>query len=489
MTFGQIMLALVYLLAALFGVCAVRAAYVRTKKPATPLPPPLVDEDKANAYAARLSDIIQCQTIADADATGITAGSGDARATFAALRAVLEKNYPQVHKTCERMQFGDALLYRWPGKDSAKPALVLMSHQDVVPAGGEWKYPPFSGEIAEGCVWGRGTVDTKGSLCAIFEAVEGLVAEGYTPACDVYISSSCNEEVMGGGAPAARDWLREKDVKLGVVSDEGGAVIKEPLPGLDGFYAMLGTTEKGYANVRFSVKSAGGHASTPPKGTPLAKLAAFIVHMEKHPPFQKRMDAPVRQMFETLAPHMHFGYRIIFANLWLFMPLLAVLLPKLSAEAAAMVATTCVFTKASGSPAANVIPDEASVTANLRFSHHQPMEASLAAVRAVAEKYGVAMDVEYAHDVSPITDIESAAYRNVAKCAEEVFTEAVAAPYVMLGGTDARHFAVDCPCTVRFAPTAITAQQRKSVHGINENLGVTSLYRAVQFYEKLVRGM
>ena len=72
-----------------------------------------------------------------------------------------------------------------------------MSHQDVVEATGEWKYPPFSGQIAEGRIWGRGTMDTKGSLCAILEAVEELLREGFTPSCDVYVASSCNEEIMG----------------------------------------------------------------------------------------------------------------------------------------------------------------------------------------------------------------------------------------------------------------------------------------------------
>ncbi len=485
MSAGVVILSVAAVLAAilivLLGAAAANAATNRSKLERDVPGPPLVDEDKAQLYARHLSRMVQVPTVAGTDDT--------ARAGFAALRNVTEDCYPLITEKLARTLLGDAQLYRWQGADSTLPAVLLMSHSDVVPAGGKWTYPPFAGDIAEDCVWGRGTVDTKGSLCAIYEAVEGLLAEGFVPPCDVYIASSCNEEVMGDGAPDIRDYLAKQGVALRIVSDEGGAVVEGPLPGLDGFYAMMGVCEKGYSNVRFTATSEGGHASTPPKNTPLAQLAAFVQDVEKHSPFEKKIDGPVRQMFETLVPHMSFGYRMLLGNLWLFGPLLKVILPKVSGEAAAMLSTTCAFTMAEGSPAANVLPATASVTANLRFAPHQPKDASLAAIRAVAERHGLAMDVEYACDVSPVSPVDSAEYKYMVNCAEAVFPEAVATPYLMLGGTDSRHFAPQCPCTVRFAPTAITAQQRRSVHGVDENLGVGALYRAVEFYTSLVRGL
>ena len=171
-----------------------------------------------------------------------------------------------------------------------------MAHSDVVPAAGEWDHPPFAGEIADGCVWGRGAMDTKGSLCALFNAVEELLAEGFTPPCDVYLASSNNEEIMGDGAPNTVTWLTDHGVKLDLVLDEGGAVIEAPMPGLNGKYAMLGVLEKGYADVRFTAVSAGGHSSTPPKGTPLARLAAFVNRVETRPPFPVKITPPVKAM-------------------------------------------------------------------------------------------------------------------------------------------------------------------------------------------------
>lgn len=143
-----------------------------------------------------------------------------------------------------------------------------MSHHDVVPAEGEWKYPPFSGEIAEGSVWGRGTVDTKGSLFCFMQAVEELLAEGWKPECDVYLASSCTEEWGGDGAPAIAAWLKEQGVHLGLLLDEGGMIMDSPMAGVKGRYAMVGVVEKGYADVKFTANSAGGHASAPGR-TPL----------------------------------------------------------------------------------------------------------------------------------------------------------------------------------------------------------------------------
>lgn len=161
-------------------------------------------------------------------------------------------------------------------------------------------------------------MDTKGSLCAILEAVEGLLADGFTPPVDVYIASSCNEEIMGEGAPKTVKHLLDQGVKLDLVLDEGGAVVEAPMPGLKGHYAMLGILEKGYADVRFVARSKGGHSSTPPKHTPIARLSAFVDHVERHPPFKKKFPPPVKDMFAALAPDMAFPFRLLFGNLWLF---------------------------------------------------------------------------------------------------------------------------------------------------------------------------
>ena len=471
-------LCVLILLAGLLGAACVRAALLKNpEKRGEPQP---VDGEKAAKYAKDLSRMIRCETISVRE-------SGPAE-KFARYRAELEQLFPLVHERLERTLIGDAMLFKWRGTDPARGAVVLMAHSDVVPAAGEWDHPPFAGEIADGCVWGRGAMDTKGSLCALFNAVEELLAEGFTPPCDVYLASSNNEEIMGDGAPNTVTWLTDHGVKLDLVLDEGGAVIEAPMPGLNGKYAMLGVLEKGYADVRFTAVSAGGHSSTPPKGTPLARLAAFVNRVETRPPFPVKITPPVKAMFAAMAPDMAFPFRLLFGNLWLFGPLLKRVIPKVSGQAGALLHTTCAFTMAQGSDAPNVIPAQASVTANLRFMVHQGREASLQALEKLANKYGLRMEVLYACDCSPVVDVHSAGYAYIRQCVREVFPEAGIAPYVMLGGTDAKHYAKVCDCALRFAPTVLTPQQLASMHASNENLSVDALARAVAFYRRVLTG-
>ena len=471
-------LGVLILLAGLLGAACVRAALLKNpEKRGEPQP---VDGEKAAKYAKDLSRMIRCETISVRE-------SGPAE-KFARYRAELEQLFPLVHERLERTLIGDAMLFKWRGTDPARGAVVLMAHSDVVPAAGEWDHPPFAGEIADGCVWGRGAMDTKGSLCALFNAVEELLAEGFTPPCDVYLASSNNEEIMRDGAPNTVTWLTDHGVKLDLVLDEGGAVIEAPMPGLNGKYAMLGVLEKGYADVRFTAVSAGGHSSTPPKGTPLARLAAFVNRVETRPPFPVKITPPVKAMFAAMAPDMAFPFRLLFGNLWLFGPLLKRVIPKVSGQAGALLHTTCAFTMAQGSDAPNVIPAQASVTANLRFMVHQGREASLQALEKLANKYGLRMEVLYACDCSPVVDVHSAGYAYIRQCVREVFPEAGIAPYVMLGGTDAKHYAKVCDCALRFAPTVLTPQQLASMHASNENLSVDALARAVAFYRRVLTG-
>jgi len=426
-----------------------------------------------------LSKLIQIETINE--------GPEDTK-KFIAFEKALREIYPAVFKACEAIEIKEGLLLRWPGKNKQEQATVLMAHMDVVPATGSWKYPPFQGVIAEGCVWGRGALDDKGSLCGIFEAAENLIRSGFTPEGDVYFSCSRNEETMGPGAKYAADYLAKEKVAIGLVLDEGGAVAENPLPGLLGSYCMLGVMEKGYANVRFTARSKGGHASAPPRHSPIARLSAFVSHMEKNSPFTARYSSVVKGTFKTLAPHMKAPFGFIFKNLWLFGGLLKKVMPSVSAQGAAMLKTTCAFTMMQGSDAPNVLPETASITANLRFASHQPMEESLDLVKKAARLFGLETEVLYAHDCSPETKTDSAGYQYIDGLCKKIFPAAPAAPYLMVGGTDSRHMARVCADVVRFAPFMVTSQQMSGVHGLDENISVASLEKAIAFYEEVIKG-
>ena len=158
-----------------------------------------------------------------------------------------------------------------PGDEGDNTGIPEHSGETARRSEGGWKRPPFSGEIADGRVWGRGSVDTKCSCMAFFQAVEELLREGFVPAQDVYLSSSCTEEWGGPGCQAIIDELGRRGVRPWLVCDEGGGIYTDPMPGIRGNFAMIGVGEKGRANVRFVARGKGGHASTPQKNSPIAR--------------------------------------------------------------------------------------------------------------------------------------------------------------------------------------------------------------------------
>ncbi len=440
---------------------------------------PALDPEREDLYARKLSAMVQYETVSR---------SGEVqREKFLGFHKVLEELFPLVHERLEKTEIDGSLLYFWKGKHSDKP-VVLMSHQDVVPAEGVWEHEPFSGDIADGKVWGRGSADTKCSVMAFFQAVEELLAEGYEPEQDVYLSSSNTEEVGGPGCPALVAELKRRGVKPFLVCDEGGAIVTEPIKGFPGNYAMIGVLEKGMGNLKITARSNGGHSSYPPKNSPIARLAKFVTEIEKHDPMKASFEPAVKAMFETLADYGTFLYRFLFGNFWLFQPLLAVLMPKISAQAGALLKTTIAFTQQAGSEGTNVLPQEASLVINLRYIPHQGMEESEAIIRRIAEKYDLTVEpIADNHDYLPPVSIESEAYHLVEKVVGEVFPKLPVCPYVMTGGTDARFYQEICDACIRFSPVVYGPAQMKGMHGLNENIDTYSLPGAVEFYKIVVR--
>ncbi len=435
--------------------------------------------ERAENYGKRLAKMIQQETVS---------GRFDPeREKFLQFHKVLEELFPNVHVTCEKHVFDGSLLFKWSGQGKHEP-ILLMSHHDVVEANGEWQHEPFSGDIDEaGRVWGRGTVDTKGSLFCIFTAVEELIAEGFVPECDVYIASSCTEEWSGNGAPMTAEYLKKNGIRLALLMDEGGMILKEPVAGVKGIYGMVGVVEKGYGDVKFVAKGKGGHASAPKKNTPLVRLGKFMVDVEKHNPFKAKLTPTVREMFRRMAPNMNFGMKLIFVNMWLFEPLLVKVLPSISSAAGAMIRTTLAFTTAKGADGLNVLPQEAYVTGNMRFIHHQSTEESISLIAEIAKKYEIETEVIYQDYPCPIVDYQGKAFKLIEEVAASVYPGVGISPYVMTGGTDAKYYKEVCDNCIRFAPLYIDSQQYESIHGLNENIHQGALPKGVDFYKTVIR--
>ena len=473
----RVLLGLAGLLLCLLLIAVIRTLFTPSK---TSDYVPMPDPERAEAYAKRLSRMIQYETVSVPDT--------DLREKFLGFHKVLEELFPLVHARLEKTEIDGNLLYHWKGKAADRP-LVLMSHQDVVPAEGTWTHAPFSGDIAEGKVWGRGASDTKCSVMAFFQAVEELLEKGYEPPQDVYLSSSCTEEWAGDGCPKLVDELERRGVRPWLVVDEGGGIITEPVGGIHGNFAMVGVFEKGKADVKLTARSNGGHASAPVKHSPAARLADFIHETEHKRLFRRRMPKEVQAMFETLAPYASFPLKLVLGNMWLFRPLLLQVLPMISAQGGAMIQTTMAFTMLKGSDAYNVMPQEASLGVNMRFIPHQGMEESLGIVKRLAEKHQLEMEVFHAADFSAATDIQGEAFQTVQRVIGDTFPGCAGSPYVMTGATDARNYQRICDSVVRFAPVVYGPEQMKGMHGLNENIEYNCLPGAVDFYQNLIRAM
>lgn len=473
----KILLAIICIIVFLLLIAVIRTIFLKKKSTSFRLSD---DRERINAYSEKLSRMIQVETVSHRGEPEVE--------KFRNFHMVMEELFPSVFEKCEKIEIDGNLMMRWKGSNSSLDPIIIISHMDVVPAEGEWKYPPFSGTIAEGKIWGRGAGDIKEGLMAFFQAAEELIREGYCPKCDVYLGSSCTEEIGGDGAPKLANWFKERGIKLFMLLDEGGGIIQDPVTGVKGNFAAIGIFEKGYGDLRFTARSQGGHSSTPPKNTPIVRLAKFEARVEKHNPFKARFSPAVDKMFGNLAPYCeNFWLRMIMHNLWLFKPLVKAILPAISSEAAAMLKTTLAFTMQKGSDGYNVLPQEAWVTANLRYIPHQKADESNAIIEKIAKKYGIETEVVCMNDPSGALDLEGRPFGMTIDAIGKIFPGIGIMPYVVTGGTDSRFYGEVCDSCVRFSPINMGPEQMASMHAINENIEQGTLPDAVDYYKEIIK--
>ncbi len=434
-------------------------------------------DKRTEQYANELSRLVQIETVSDTEKT-------DGK-KFEDFRTELKEMFPNIFGVCEYEEFCGGFLMRWKGSSCEKP-IMLMNHHDVVEASGKWQYAPFSGTIAEGKVWGRGTLDTKGGLWAMLRAADELASEGYVPNRDIYFESASTEETDGIGAQTIAKVLEERKIHFDTILDEGGMMIYDPIGGADGTFAMVGMAEKGCADIRFIARSNGGHASTPGKNTPLVRLGKFMAAAEKANIFEVKIPETIGEMFRRISPTMSGALKLVCGHPKLFAPLIKLVVPKVSATAGAMMRTTIAFTMASGSDGLNVLPQEAWVTGNMRFSHHQGGENSIAAICRLAAKYDIKTEIIDPGFSSGVTSFGGSAFKRVENAVTDIFPDVISLPYIMTGASDSRFFTEISDGVVRFVPFLIDDNQLASIHGLNENVDLSCLAPAVDFYKHII---
>ena len=436
------------------------------------------DRDRA---ISNLAELIKCKTISYSD------HSLEDDAEFEKLISKLPALYPNVFAKCEFRQLPDrALLFRWAGKASDAPS-VMMAHYDVVPVNAEnWEKPPFDAIIEDGVMWGRGTLDTKVTFNGALFAADHLIAQGFVPEQDVYFAFSGGEEVNGPGAPNIVAWFKEQGIAPAMVVDEGGAVVENVFPGVKLPCGLIGIAEKGMMNAQFRTVSAGGHASAPKPHTPVGVLSQACTRIEGNP-FACHIEGPAAQMFDTLGRHSTFLYRMIFANLWCFGWVIDLLGRMSGGEINALVRTTVAFTQMEGSSARNVIPPEAKMVANMRLNPADSVESALAYLRKVVKNENVEITALEAFEPSRVSRTDCEGWDKVAAAVAENWCGCIVSPYLMVQCSDSRHWGAISDKVYRFSAMDLTSAERATIHGNNERVRLEGICKAAEFYIRLLK--
>jgi carboxypeptidase PM20D1 len=444
---------------------------------------PPIQVDVARA-AQRLSQAVQIPTVRHQNR------ADDVDAEWTRLHAFLETAYPAAHAAMTRDELASrTLVYTWPGSDPSLAPIVLMAHQDVVPVTpgteGDWKHPPFAGVIAEDAVWGRGSIDDKGSLIGVFEALETLAQQGFRPKRTVIVVSGGDEEVIGQGARAAADYLKAKGIKAEFVVDEGLAVLADnPVTG--GRLAVIGTAEKGYGTLKVTAKAAGGHSSAPPADGGGVVTLAKAVQAIAGKPFPLAFRGPGAAMVETLAPRASFRVRMAVANKWLLGGLLTDQAARTPAGAA-LLHTTIAPTMLKASPKENVLPQDATAWINYRIAPGDTSATVMARARSAVGDLPVTLAWDRPpNEPSPVSSTSSWGWKVLAATAGAV-TEAPVAPSLVTAGTDSRYLTPVAKDVYRFQPVEFGMRDIEMIHGTNEHMTLKNLEKMVQFYARLVR--
>ncbi|MBI1187522.1 MAG: M20 family peptidase [Alphaproteobacteria bacterium] len=473
-------------IAAVAGVVAVRTMTLRAPAAAAAVALPSAPQIDEAAAAARLGEAIRFRTISR------TAGVVDDPDAFRALHAFLAQTYPRTHAAFTR-EFVNAfsLLYTLPGSDPAAAPILLLAHQDVVPveAGTEedWEAAPFSGALIDGMIYGRGAVDDKGSLIAILEATEALLAQGFAPRRGVILAFGHDEEVSGAGAAAMAALLRERNIRPWFALDEGMAVVlDEPTTGAP--VALIGVAEKGYMSVRVTARAEGGHSSMPQADTAADKLARAIVAIRANPFEGGVQDGPAGALLDALGPRLGFMQRMAIANRWLFGGMIEAQVAQTGAGNA-ILRTTIAPTILEGGTKDNILPQEMHAIVNLRLHPRDSVESALAHLRAaVSDIEGVTVEPEGdPNEPSPVSSTEGDAYALLAAAAAAHAPEgAPVAPMLVLGATDSRHYVGVAENVYRFQPVWARQADLSRIHGTGERMSVGDMGRMARFYAQLI---
>ena len=404
---------------------------------------------------------------------------------FDLLIETTKKLYPIVFSKCEyEITKERAIKIKLKGLSDKKPT-VLMAHYDVVAVTDEWKHNPFLGEVIDGSLYGRGSVDTKCTMACALSALELVLKKGYVPKNDLYLCFGSNEEVYGNSQVEIVKQFERDGIRPHFVFDEGGAILNGAFPGVKEDVAFLGMAEKPMVNIKLTLESNGGHSSTPRKNGPVVRLSKAIVKLEQNP-MEPNMSATVSELLNVLGRHMPFYFKMIFANMWLFKGLVKKLFVKLSADTRALLTSTFAFTMLNGGTQTNIIPNKVEANINVRISPFDNVDKIVEHIRKTIKDDDIIITPYDETPGFPECSFKTEGFEIVKDTVIETYPNTLVAPFLNVGGSDGKHWCRVSDCVIRFSPFKISKEERAGIHGNDEKIKVETLKKCLEFYERLL---
>lgn len=469
---------------ALAAAISVRTVQYAPAAPAVSADTAAIDLDDA-AVLRRLGEAVQFRTVSREPPEPMDVDA------FEGFLAWLPAAYPRVFEALEVERIGGySLLMRWAGTDPSLGPVLFAGHYDVVPViegtEGLWTHPPFEGRVADGYLWGRGALDNKNGVIGLLEAVSHLLERGEQPRRTIYLSFGHDEEIGGAdGAAAVAAHLASRGERVAWSLDEGSFVFRNMFPGVDAPIATINTAEKGSVTLRIIASAEGGHSSMPPQETAVGRLARALVTLERNP-MPGGLEGLAAETFDAVGPHMPWLPRAMFANRWLFAPLVERQLAGLP-FANAMLRTTAAPTMLAASPKVNVLPIEAVATVNFRIHPRDSVDDVVRHVTRLVAGEHVRVEAGSGSPASPVADSAGDGFRLVAEAVRAEFDGVLVAPGLLVAATDSRHYAKVADDAYRFNPMVVTQDELAGFHGTNERISTAGMLQGVRTYVRLIR--
>lgn len=446
----------------------------------SPLPEAPIDRESA---VARFAKSIQFKTVSYDDPSRLNAEA------FLGLHKHIQNSFPLIHEKAEHYTISEySLVYHLKGSDASLKPVLFMGHTDVVPVdegtAEQWEQQPFSGAVVDDTVWGRGTIDDKVTVMALLEAMETHLKNGFAPKRSIYFAFGHDEEIGGKqGAAKIAEHFKQQGLSFEFVLDEGGAITQGVMTGIEQPVAIIGVAEKGFVNLRLTVSSEGGHSSQPPNHTAAGILSQAIVNIEDN-----QFDTDLSHSYNTfshVAAYAPFSLQLPMANLWLFSPIVEQTMLA-SPSSAAGIRTSIAATMLEGSSKSNILPTVASAVVNVRILPGDTIASVKQHITEAINDPRVKVETFMENEPSQVSPTDSLGYRLIEANIRRMDDSILVAPYLVMGGTDSKHFYELSDNVYRFMMVRLDKQSLKRFHGVNEQLAVDDYIKAVSYFYSMI---